>query len=401
MAPEVVTADGSTQKYNKKADIWSIGSTVVEMITGRDPYPQCKNEANVLFTIGQNKEPPKYPDVSALCETFLKKTFTVDPVARPSAKDLLDNDLFINNGQTVSTATVPDKPQSIAYSFCKKNPGHEQFIPVKIFSMFHFPKCCQDNELFELMKAISELTVLVLVRFTSYDRPKTSSKTNSYPFYRNRGSDFLRTGTGMIDLEDCETLTDACNCKSCQRLGTPDNTGFTFNVVTATHVVFDESEAKNTEFKLFFNDDTSEVVRVYGVCIESSDVKTDRSVVKCVSHDVKLLERLRQTWDRYKDLDRIVTCRYKHQMEENKFCATVSHPHGRTKQVTIGEWTHREKCGKVPLLGIPLTRYHYTTATCPGSAGAPVFILGSGTGMYHHTHSGVVANDNYSGLFFD
>lgn len=93
----------------------SIGCTVVEMITGKDPYHQCKNEANVLFTIGQNKLPPQYTDVSAFCETFLKKTFTVEPVARPTAKDLLDTDQFINNGQKGALRCLVHSIQSSTY----------------------------------------------------------------------------------------------------------------------------------------------------------------------------------------------------------------------------------------------------------------------------------------------
>ncbi|XP_059138529.1 ribosomal protein S6 kinase alpha-2-like isoform X2 [Physella acuta] len=374
MAPEVVTADPATQKYNKKVDIWSIGCTVVEMITGEDPYPQCKSEANICFTIGHKKEPPQYRNVSASCKNFLKKTFTVDPIARLSAKDLPENDPFIISGQAGTTKKKLLDHIDVKYR-CEKNPGHKQFIPVQLFEMSHLPISAQDNELFELIKAIAELTV--------------------------RGSDFLRSGSGMIDLEHYEILTSMCNCTYCQSLDFPEKTGFTFNVVTARHHTYDDSEAIKSECRVFYDSDTSNCKHVHGISIVEADDDADRCVMKCVCHDMTLLEQLNTTWQRYKELNSIVTGRYKHQKENNKLCVIVSHPHGASKHVTVGEWVARESYGNVPILNIPLTRYNYTTATCPGSTGAPVFILGSGAGMYHHTHCVGRPDFNNSGMFFD
>ncbi|KAI8780332.1 hypothetical protein BgiBS90_019526 [Biomphalaria glabrata] len=55
---------------------------------------------------------------------------------------------------------------------CKKNPGHSQFIPVDTFTLKHLPQGLQDNDLYEYIKVIADLTVRVDVRMSSPDRPK-------------------------------------------------------------------------------------------------------------------------------------------------------------------------------------------------------------------------------------
>ncbi|XP_059162125.1 uncharacterized protein LOC131945134 isoform X2 [Physella acuta] len=85
------------------------------------------------------------------------------------------------------------------YTSCKKNPGHVNFIPVNDFNLDHLPSRYHDVIMLELIKALSALTVLIKVKYTSLERPKTvASFSGQYPFYNNRGSDVLRTGTGRV-----------------------------------------------------------------------------------------------------------------------------------------------------------------------------------------------------------
>lgn len=57
MAPEVVTQKG----HGRFADIWSLGCTVYEMLTGSPPWSE-KNEYAALFAIAQDCRPPDYPE---------------------------------------------------------------------------------------------------------------------------------------------------------------------------------------------------------------------------------------------------------------------------------------------------------------------------------------------------
>nr|CAD1827059.1 unnamed protein product [Ananas comosus var. bracteatus] len=53
MAPEVARA----KPYGPSADIWSLGCTVLEMLTGRLPYPNTE-WTQALFKIGRGEPPP-------------------------------------------------------------------------------------------------------------------------------------------------------------------------------------------------------------------------------------------------------------------------------------------------------------------------------------------------------
>ncbi|KAI0256828.1 hypothetical protein BJV78DRAFT_1117616 [Lactifluus subvellereus] len=85
MAPEVV----KQVAYTKKADIWSVGCLIVEMLTGEHPWAQL-NQMQAIFKIGSSSAKPPIPsDISADAQHFLDLCFEHDHEIRPSAGDLL------------------------------------------------------------------------------------------------------------------------------------------------------------------------------------------------------------------------------------------------------------------------------------------------------------------------
>ncbi|MDA4133388.1 MAG: protein kinase, partial [Thaumarchaeota archaeon] len=85
MAPEVV----KQTSYTRKADIWSLGFLVVEMITGTHPFPDC-TQLQAIFKIGGSKAAPTMPEhASPEGKDFLTQTFEIDHNKRPSADDLI------------------------------------------------------------------------------------------------------------------------------------------------------------------------------------------------------------------------------------------------------------------------------------------------------------------------
>lgn len=85
MAPEVVKQTA----YTRKADIWSLGCLVVEMLTGTHPFPDC-SQLQAIFKIGGAKISPTIPDhASPDAKTFLQQTFEVEYDKRPDAETLL------------------------------------------------------------------------------------------------------------------------------------------------------------------------------------------------------------------------------------------------------------------------------------------------------------------------
>ncbi|KAF4510347.1 hypothetical protein G6O67_002240 [Ophiocordyceps sinensis] len=85
MAPEVV----KQTSYTRKADIWSLGCLVVEMMTGNHPYPDC-SQLQAIFKIGGGKAAPTIPEhASQEAQDFLSQTFEIDHNLRPSADGLM------------------------------------------------------------------------------------------------------------------------------------------------------------------------------------------------------------------------------------------------------------------------------------------------------------------------
>lgn len=86
MAPEVVKQAATTEK----ADIWSTGCVVIEMFTGRHPFPDF-SQMQAIFKIGTSTAPEIPSWATDESKSFLEKTFLLDYKKRPGAADLLQH----------------------------------------------------------------------------------------------------------------------------------------------------------------------------------------------------------------------------------------------------------------------------------------------------------------------
>ncbi|KAH9926195.1 uncharacterized protein B0H18DRAFT_876670 [Fomitopsis serialis] len=92
MAPEVVKQTA----YTQKADIWSVGCLVVEMLTGEHPWAQL-TQMQAIFKVYRLFAKPTIPaDISPEAENFLQLTFELNHEARPSAAELLKHPWVAN-----------------------------------------------------------------------------------------------------------------------------------------------------------------------------------------------------------------------------------------------------------------------------------------------------------------
>ncbi|KAK0055619.1 hypothetical protein Bpfe_014894 [Biomphalaria pfeifferi] len=291
---------------------------------------------------------------------------------------------------------------------CKKNPGHSQFIPVETFTLKHLPEGLQYNDWYELIKGIADFTVRVSVEMSSPDRPKFWPKTTQpYPFYNMSERRNLRTGSGSVwivnkfqdgvtqDEDYGDTAYTKCWCRKCEGSNSASNVWWEFKVYTATHVVFDDIEANNTTLRLFYDRDDSPVVSVDKVSVDNVNIEDDLCRLNCVTCDKTLGKKLMEMWEHYLNVWRKV--RNKYYDSKHKLTFIVSHPHGCSKQVSVGQWKDRLEVGGFR------SKYTYTTCTCPGSSGAHVHCLG-----YRDywtwpelVHSGSLKSGlNYSGVSF-
>ncbi|XP_058626772.1 mitogen-activated protein kinase kinase kinase 3 isoform X2 [Onychostoma macrolepis] len=84
MSPEVISGEG----YGRKADVWSLGCTVVEMLTEKPPWAEFEAMA-AIFKIATQPTNPQLPShISEHTRDFLRCIF-VEAKYRPSAEELL------------------------------------------------------------------------------------------------------------------------------------------------------------------------------------------------------------------------------------------------------------------------------------------------------------------------
>eukprot|EP01103_Thecamoeba_quadrilineata_P013080 TRINITY_DN3524_c0_g1_i2.p1 TRINITY_DN3524_c0_g1~~TRINITY_DN3524_c0_g1_i2.p1 ORF type:complete len:314 (-),score=55.65 TRINITY_DN3524_c0_g1_i2:879-1820(-) len=84
MAPEVISLEQSTLK----SDIWSVGCTVIELLTGSPPYFNIP-PMNALYRIVNDDCPPIPERITPALEDFLLKCFQKQANLRVSAEKLL------------------------------------------------------------------------------------------------------------------------------------------------------------------------------------------------------------------------------------------------------------------------------------------------------------------------
>nr|CAB3499005.1 unnamed protein product [Digitaria exilis] len=83
--------------YGPSADIWSLGCTVLEMLTRQIPFPNVEwvCHTNAFFMIGRGEQPPIPNYLSKEAQDFIGQCVRVDPENRPSASQLLEHP-FVN-----------------------------------------------------------------------------------------------------------------------------------------------------------------------------------------------------------------------------------------------------------------------------------------------------------------
>ncbi|XP_010245098.1 PREDICTED: mitogen-activated protein kinase kinase kinase 1-like isoform X1 [Nelumbo nucifera] len=102
MAPEVVKSSG----YGLPADIWSLGCTVLEMLTGQLPYSSLE-WMQALFRIGRGILPPVPDSLSPDARDFIFRCLQVNPNHRPTASELLEHQ-FVK--RPLLASSIPPSP---------------------------------------------------------------------------------------------------------------------------------------------------------------------------------------------------------------------------------------------------------------------------------------------------
>lgn len=86
MAPEIYQCAGG---HGRAADVWSLACVVIEMSTGKRPWPEYDSSAQIMFRVGMGQSPALPPSLSKEGHDFLKHCFIHNPADRSTASQLL------------------------------------------------------------------------------------------------------------------------------------------------------------------------------------------------------------------------------------------------------------------------------------------------------------------------
>jgi serine/threonine protein kinase len=105
MAPEVIRDQGQDIGW-KRADVWSLACTTLEMLTGKPPWHQYTNPVTVLYQIACTDALPDYPtDASVDVVAFLDVCLNREPSMRPDITSLLLHS-FVANQTAIAGARL-------------------------------------------------------------------------------------------------------------------------------------------------------------------------------------------------------------------------------------------------------------------------------------------------------
>ncbi|CAK62766.1 unnamed protein product (macronuclear) [Paramecium tetraurelia] len=129
MAPEVV----QQQKSGRKADIWSLGCTMIELATGKPPWHEITNQFAVMIRIGKGEIPQIPEGFSEEAKSFVSHCLEVDERKRWNATKLLkhpfliqQNKLEIPQGKTSlrNTPGSKSKQQQRSFKYPEQETSH-------------------------------------------------------------------------------------------------------------------------------------------------------------------------------------------------------------------------------------------------------------------------------------
>ena len=104
--PEFMAPEVNEGKYNFKSDIYSLGLSLIELLTVQKPYKECEGSLNIYI----NKKKGIMPESFKLIQDKGIREFIMLCLSkenkRPTAKELLENNEWLNNKNNCENNTI-------------------------------------------------------------------------------------------------------------------------------------------------------------------------------------------------------------------------------------------------------------------------------------------------------
>ncbi|WWD03623.1 hypothetical protein V865_001678 [Kwoniella europaea PYCC6329] len=129
MPPEILAEN----RYDTKSDIWSLGCLVYEMCALHSPFSQAQTQAELISLVKSGKLPSLPAQYSPALKNVIRAMLTLNPIKRPSTKDLLEMDemklhrkLFTVQNQTSLLLSKRDELKSYEEQLRAKSSALEE-----------------------------------------------------------------------------------------------------------------------------------------------------------------------------------------------------------------------------------------------------------------------------------
>ncbi|MPC13303.1 Mitogen-activated protein kinase kinase kinase 4 [Portunus trituberculatus] len=113
MAPEIFQ---SSEGHGRAADVWSVGCVVIEMATGKRPWPEYDSSVQIMFRVGMGQSPTIPSHLSEEGHEFLTSCFIHDPKKRATTAQLLDHTFVkVDTGEDCPSLPLFSHPPFVPY----------------------------------------------------------------------------------------------------------------------------------------------------------------------------------------------------------------------------------------------------------------------------------------------
>ncbi|KAK2635752.1 hypothetical protein Ddye_030544 [Dipteronia dyeriana] len=219
MAPEVIEMSGVCAA----SDIWSVGCTVIELLTCVPPYYDLQ-PMPALFRIVQDERPPIPDSLSPDITDFLRQCFKKDARQRPDAKTLLSHPWIKNCRRALQS--------SLRHSGTMRN--RQEDVSTDAETSNEDNQSAGEADKAEAVETGAEKELL----------PEASDMNNSDNRHSSNGNLVERTGNVEVDLLSDQVPTLAIHEKSLLKIGSDKLSAN--KMVAATNEPNDLQEVSNT-----------------------------------------------------------------------------------------------------------------------------------------------------------
>merc|ERR1711964_118518 len=116
IAPEVYRRS----KHTTKTDIWSLGVTVYEMVTGKTPFESCDTQQLFVQVNTETAQVKYHKGFPEQAREFVEACLAFRPEDRPSAKDLLQYEFIMSSSERKTI----ERPQWEQLLYPEHSPAH-------------------------------------------------------------------------------------------------------------------------------------------------------------------------------------------------------------------------------------------------------------------------------------